>query len=153
MLYWIFVIVKGHQKPAFFWCSSGPREDTKKKICFSFVLAGFNGKLQFLGVEVSEVDFCMSASVSMPAGEKQAAFKQIVETASVFFNFFAWKVRVYDICRCWKEKIGRILDGPLESPTDSSPASADDKTPPQTICCAVTNLQKSWPAYFKTSPL
>lgn len=145
--------MKGHQKSAFFGCSSGPREDAKKTTCFWFVLAGFNGKLQFLGVEVSEVDFCMSASGSVPAGEKQAAFKQIIETASVFFNIFAWKVRVYDICKRLKEKIGRILDGPLGSPNRSSPASADDKILPQMICCTVTDLQKSCPAHFKTSPL
>lgn len=55
-----------------------------------FVLAGFSGKLQFLGIEVREADvFCVPASGSVPAGEKQALFEQIIEAASVFFNIFS----------------------------------------------------------------
>lgn len=89
MLYWTFAIVKGHQKSAF-WCSSGPREDAERKSWVLFVLAGFSGKLQFLGIEVREADvFCVPASGSVPAGEKQALFEHIIEAASVFFNIFS----------------------------------------------------------------
>lgn len=109
--------MKGHPKSAF-WCSSGPREDTERKTWFLFVLAGFSGKLQFLGTKVREADFfCVPAS-SVPAGEKQALLKQIIEAASVFFNIFSEKVRGCDVCKFFEGKIGRILDGLLGSATD-----------------------------------
>lgn len=73
----------------FFWSQ---RRCRKENSFFLFVLAGFNGKLQFLGIEVSEAEFfCMPANGSVPAGEKQAVFKQIIE-AAVFFNIFSWEV-------------------------------------------------------------
>lgn len=97
--------MESHQKSAF-WCSSGPREDAERKTWFLFVLAGFNGKLQFLGIEVSEAGcFSVPARGSVPAGEEQAVFKQVIEAASVFFNIFSWKVRGCDVCKFLKDKL------------------------------------------------
>jgi len=95
---------KDHQKSAF-RCCYGPGRDAGRKTWVWFVLPGFSGKLQFLGIEVSEADFfCVPARGSMPAGEKQALFKQIIEAASVFFNIFTWKARRCDVCKFLKQK-------------------------------------------------
>lgn len=109
--------MKSYQRSAF-WCSSGSREDAERKNSFLFVLAGFDGQLWFLIIEVSEADFYMPATSSVLAGEKQAVLKQIVEAASIFFNIFSWKVRGCDVCKFLKEKLaGRILYGLLGSST------------------------------------
>lgn len=68
------------------WSQGRYRKEKLGFVC----LAGFSGKLQFLGIEVSEADvFCVPASGSVPAGAKQALFEEIIEAASVFFNIFS----------------------------------------------------------------
>lgn len=95
--------MKSQQRSAF-WCSSGSREDAERKTSFLFVLAGFDGQLWFLSIEVIEADFYMPATGSVLAGEKQALLKQIIEAASIFFpNIFSRKVRGCDVCKFLKE--------------------------------------------------
>lgn len=96
--------MKNHQRSAF-WCSSSSREDAERKTCFLFILAGFDGQLWFLSIEVSEADFYIPATGSVLAGEKQALFQQIIEAASIFINIFSRKVR--GCSQIFEGKIGR----------------------------------------------